>query len=280
LNIEEKKHTPTKDFYTLEKMDGSLGISFNYKGEWIFASRGSFTSDQAIKGTEFMNETVNDRISHPMNPKFTYLFEIIYDENRIVVDYDFEGLVLLGSINTKTGDELPYELLEHSNGGSFKLVKRYEGFTDISELKGSVEDDKEGFVVVFSNGDKMKVKGEEYFRLHKIMTDVSTTAVWGVLSNGDSYEDLLIDVPDEFDKKIKDYIKELKYSFMTTSEYFGKLFDNYLENRNGELPGKPEYSEWVRTFTKNEQPVFWRMYDDKSYSDIIWRLVKPKFMKL
>jgi len=34
------------------------------------------------------------------------LFEIIYKENRIVCDYDFEDVVLLGIINTKTGSEV------------------------------------------------------------------------------------------------------------------------------------------------------------------------------
>ncbi len=280
-NIEEAKHTPTKDFYVLEKMDGSLGIAFNYKGDWIFASRGSFISEQALKGIEIMNDTVNERMILPLNPKFTYMFEIIYPENRIVVDYgDDEKLVMLGAIHTKSGDELPHELLTYSHGFAYDIVKKYDNFTDISELKSSVKDDREGFVVVFSNGDKMKVKGEEYFRLHKIMTEVSTTAVWGVLSNGDSYEDLLIDVPDEFDKKIKEYIKELKFDFMIISETFVKLFDNYLENRNRVLPDKAEYSEWVRTFPKIEQAIFWRMYDNRDYSDIIWRLIKPKFRKL
>lgn len=279
-NIEEKKHTPTKDFYVLEKMDGSLGIVFNYKGEWIFASRGSFISDQALKGIEFMDEKIHELLAFPLDTRYTYMFEIIYKENRIVVDYkDYEGLVLLGVIDTETGSEMPYEWI-NDYSMLFDIVPIYPGIEDISKLKSSVKDDAEGFVVVFSNGDKMKVKGEEYFRLHKIMTEVSTTAVWGVLSNGDSYEDLLIDVPDEFDKKIKEYIKELRESYEIHRYEFVSRFGMYLEFHDWELPSKREYSEWVIQFPKREQPVFWRMYDDRDYSEIIWRMIKPKFRKL
>jgi len=40
--------------YTQEKMDGSLGILFFYDGEWIMATRGSFTSEQSIRGLEIL----------------------------------------------------------------------------------------------------------------------------------------------------------------------------------------------------------------------------------
>ena len=42
--------------YVQEKMDGSLGILFYYlEGmEWVLATRGSFTSSQAIKGMEIL----------------------------------------------------------------------------------------------------------------------------------------------------------------------------------------------------------------------------------
>ena len=276
-NIEEDRHTPTKDFYALEKMDGSYINVFNYKSDWIVSSRGSFTSDQALWATEIWGTLEHESFY----PEFTYIFELLKKENRIVVNYgDYEGLVLLGAIKTETNEEMDYHLLSYY-GYTTKVVKRYDGFTDITKIKNLIEKNKEGFVIVFSNGDKMKIKSEEYFRLHKIMTEVSTTSVWEVLKNGESFEKLLIDVPDEFDMKIKEYIKDLTYTYMTTNEYFGKLFDNYLENRNYELPNKKEYSEWVNTFPKKlEQGIFWNMYNNKDYSQIIWKLIKPKYSKL
>ena len=45
----------TSDYiYVQEKMDGSLGILFRYKDDWILATRGSFTSAQAVRGMKII----------------------------------------------------------------------------------------------------------------------------------------------------------------------------------------------------------------------------------
>jgi RNA ligase len=76
FNYEE--HTPedipNENYVVYEKMDGSLGILFNYENEWILATRGSFTSPQAIKGKELLEKYPLGKL----NKNNTYLFEIIY----------------------------------------------------------------------------------------------------------------------------------------------------------------------------------------------------------
>jgi len=93
FNIEENKHTPANDFEIYEKVDGSLITVFNYNGEWVVSSRGSFTSDQAIAAQKLFKQLMNlDRIDKAA----TYLFELIAPWNRIVVDYgEREELILL-----------------------------------------------------------------------------------------------------------------------------------------------------------------------------------------
>lgn len=283
FNQEEGKHTSTSDFDVYSKMDGSLGILFNYNGEWVMATRGSFTSDQAVKGMEMLSKYDYNRL----NKGYTYLFEIIFDDNRIVCQYDFEDVVLLGVIETKTG----YEVNIHDGENDMRLrnlihnlglrvVKKYNGISDYSLLKGMIRDDEEGFVVLFSNGDRMKVKGVEYLRLHKIMTNVSTTAIWEVVSSGGNIDEILKDVPDEFYKKIKDYVKELNYHYYSVKEHAGKYFDNLYESYDGDLPVKSDYAKWVKQFPVHIQTILFKMYDRKDYSGYIWKLIKPEFKKL
>lgn len=287
FNIEEGKHTPTEEFEVVEKMDGSLGILFNYKGEWVFATRGSFTSDQSVKGVEMLKNYDYNRL----HKGYTYLFEIIYNENRIVVRYDYEDLVLLGMINTETG----YEVDLYNEGVNirfkstvenigFKVVKKYDGIKDYTTLKGMIGDNEEGFVVRFSNGDRMKIKGEEYLRLHKIMTNLSTTSVWEVLSNGDNIDDLLKDVPDEFYRKIKEYVGNLKYGFYHISEYCGKSHDYFRYGKYNDVHPEPTKKEFAEYVMKNchppYRPVMFAMWDKKPYDQIIWKILKPKFIKL
>ncbi len=281
FNMEEGKHTPTTDFEVFEKVDGSLGIVFNYKGEWIIATRGSFTSDQAVKGKEMLDRLKMDKV--PQN--LTYLFEIIYPENRIVVDYgNQEKLVLLGAIEVGSGVEVSRHTLEYfaSEIGS-DITKSYDGIKDYSVLKDMVKDNEEGFIVRFSNGDRMKIKGQEYLRLHKIMTNLSTTAVWEVLSNGGNFENLLKDVPDEFYSKIKSYEKDLRYTHFSISEYCGKLHDGFRYGKYGdkEEPTRKEYADFVMKNVKQGlRPVMFTMWDKKNYSPMIWKLIKPEFKKL
>ena len=56
FNYEEltEASIPKQTFEVFEKMDGSLGICFHYNGEWHMATRGSFTSEQAIRGKEML----------------------------------------------------------------------------------------------------------------------------------------------------------------------------------------------------------------------------------
>jgi RNA ligase len=276
FNIEEGKFEPTEKFEVWEKMDGSLGIVFWYQGQWVVATRGSFTSDQAIKGIELLKKYNTDIMFRHL----TFCFEILFKNNKIVVDYgDYEGLVLLGTFD-KNGKEYDVEMWREYG---FDVVKKYDGINDYKQLKEMVKNDQEGFVVKFSNGDRVKVKGVEYLRLHKIMTNLSTTAVWEVLSNGGDMENLLKDVPDEFYKKIMTYERDLKYGFFQISERAGKLHDGFRYGKYGDIdpePTKKEFADFVLKQDKVLQPVMFSMWDNKPYDQIIWKLLKPAFRKL
>jgi RNA ligase len=283
FNLNEGKHTPTEEFEVFEKMDGSLGILFNYNGEWILATRGSFTSDQAVRGMEILKKYKYERLI----PGFTYLFEIIYPENRIVVDYDgMEDLVLLAVIDNTDGYELKIHddkvhlggirLINLYNNLGFKVVKKYNGITDYSILAGMISNDREGYVVKFSNGNRVKIKGDEYLRLHKIMTNMSTTAIWESLKNGDEIENFLKDVPDEFYEKIKnerekliDKYKNIELEYRLTHELISRYPDSVT--RKG-------YAEKAIKF--NYPKLLFLMLDEKDYSSCLWDLIKPEFKKL
>ena len=276
FNIEEGKFTPTENFEVYEKMDGSLGIVFWYQGQWVVATRGSFTSDQAIKAREILKKYNTDIMFRHL----TFCFEIIYPENRIVLDYgDDEKLVLLGTFD-KNGKEMDVEIWSQ---WGFDVVKKYDGIKDFKELKSMVKDDQEGFVVKFSNGDRIKVKGVEYLRLHKIMTNVTTTGIWEYLKNGEDVMELLKDVPDEFYKKIENYIKDLRYYYFQISEDVGKRFDYMMYGKYNDkepITNRKEYAEWVFTQPKHLSGILFRMYDKKDYSEMIWNLIRPEFKKL
>jgi len=280
FNIEEGKHISTKEFEVFEKMDGSLGIMFKYNGLMVCATRGSFTSEQSVWMNKFADEYNYQNI---IVDGFTYLFELIFPQNRIVVDYgNQERMVLLGIIKTESGEEVPYDDIFFDG---WDVVEKYDGVKDYTTLKNMVKNNHEGFVVRFSNGDRMKVKGEEYIRLHKIMTNISTTSVWEILSNGGKIEDFLNNVPDEFYEKIKNYVGELKYSFYQISEYCGKRHDGFRYGKYNDRYPEPTKKEFAEFVNENVNPpelraVMFKLWDKKPYEPVIWKLIKPKFYKL
>jgi RNA ligase len=270
FNIEENRHTPTKDFDVYEKMDGSLGILFHYNGEWILATRGSFTSEQSLYGSKLLKKYDLGILS----PGYTYMFEILYDTNRIVVNYDFEDVVLLGCNETSSGNSV--DVHNEYYMSNFNVVKKYHGITDYTTLKEMIDNNAEGFVVRFSNGDRMKIKGEEYLRLHRIMTNVSTTAVWEILSSGGNMTEILKDVPDEFYDKVNEVVKDLSIRFENIKKDYMSYFLNITKkvvstDRKG-------FAEEAKRY--NHPSILFGLLDGKDISPIIWKTIKPEFKRL
>jgi RNA ligase len=277
--------------YVQEKMDGSLGILFNYDDEWIMATRGSFTSEQAVMGLEIVKEKY---FLDSWMQEYAYLLEIIYPENRIVVNYGVEKVTFLSAVlngtykwNSTDDTELHWStslMIFKSNGiHESDVVKTEQHFKFSDELYKSLkeknETNKEGFVLRFQPGNfRMKIKFEEYVRLHKIMTNLSTTAVWEVLSNGGNMDELLKDVPDEFYDKIKEYEDELKFMFNSLSNDYGIHFRD-IQNMMDKVGGDRKNFANVAKQYKYPSLLF-GMLDGKDVSPIIWKIVKPKFKKL
>jgi RNA ligase len=276
FNMEEMKEIPNEPFQVYEKMDGSLGIVFHYNGEWHLASKGSFISEQAIKGREMLYTYDTSK----MNKHYTYLFEIIYKENRIVVDYDFDDLVLLSVMDSETGAELS---LEYVNTLDFKVVKKYNGIIDYKVLKTIISNNQEGFVVKFSSGTRMKIKGEEYVRLHRIMTGLSNVDIWEILKNGEDIEQYLEKVPDEFDKWVRNQVMNLNYAKYWVREHCGKIHDYFRYGKYGDVDPEPTKKDFAlhldKYVDKQYKSILFAMWDRRDYEHMLWKIIKPKYQK-
>lgn len=270
FNLEEldnkKQKIPNESFEVYEKMDGSLGILYWESGEPSICTRGSFVSEQAIEAKKILYKKYKDTFDK-LDKSKTYLFEIIYPQNRIVIDYgDKRDLILLAIRETKTGKDLPLEDI------GFPLVKKYDGLKDFRKLKELEEDNKEGFVIKFESGFRMKVKFEEYKRLHKIFTNISNKSIWEILKDGGDFKDIIERVPDEFfdwfDKTKEGLINAYKKIEQTAKEEFKSL---------SEFKDMKEFAAY--TTKQSYPPILFKMRDNKDYSDYIWKQIKPEYSR-
>jgi len=259
---------PNESFEVYEKMDGSLGIIFHYEGEWHIATRGSFTSEQAIKGKELLDKLNKTALI----PGYTYLVEIIYPENRIVVDYgDEEKLVVLGAYNNETGKEVDVD--EMVNEG-WEVVMKYKTWgEDWETLKKEISKDNEGYVIRFKSGMRMKIKGDEYVRLHRILTNFSTKDIWELLKNGEPLEPFLDRVPDEFDVWVKGVVRDLIVRYGNIEKDYAEIFFNI----KAQDLDRREFADKATHYRHSN--ILFSMLDGKSYKDSIWKLLKPKYEK-
>ncbi len=242
------------------------------KGEWILATRGSFTSPQAIRGAEILSKYKYSELSTDC----TYLFEIIYPENRIVVDYNNEEkLVLLGAIQTNTGREFNI-YSEHYEDLGFELVMMYKTWGEGYDLlKEEISNDREGYVIRFMNGFRMKIKGEEYKRLHKILTGISSRDIWGLLKDNKSFDEIIKDVPDEFygwvDKTAEDLIKQYENIEKKSLTDFATIVKSCnIEDRK---------SFALEAIKCENSSILFSMLNKKDYSNIIWKIIYPTYSK-
>lgn len=189
-----------------EKLDGSLGILFWYDGEWILSTRGSFESDQCIKGKEILDRKYPGYKS--LNKSYTYLFEIIYPENQIVIRYNEDKMVLLAIMDPVEMQEVDprsvnipihFDVVKH-----FKDLSLSDIITDMSRPDYC---SSEGFVVIYDDvfGEfiRVKFKYDEYVKLHRIVSDFKPESIIELLREKGNIDELIGSLPDEFKGEIE-----------------------------------------------------------------------------
>lgn len=259
---------PVGEPYTVtEKIDGSLGIAYELDGETFIASRGSFDSEQAVEGTRMLRD--HDLL---IEGHRTPLFEIIYPENRIVVDYGTRrALVMLGAIDKKTGLDAPVPFW---TGG---VIEHY-GELPVDDLAALAAPNSEGFVVSFKSGVRVKVKFDEYVRLHRVVTGINARSVWDAMRQGDDLDALIEGIPDEIFQWVQ-----------TTRAQIQDHFDEVRQESEIAFHARPkgmdraETAAWFKGAA--EAPahvrgpnlaVLFSLLDRKPYLDLLWKLVKPE----
>jgi RNA ligase len=275
---------PSGPIRVQDKMDGSLGILYREPstGELAIATRGSFTSDQALHATHVLRTKYAGFV--PLEG-CTYLFEIVYPANRIVVDYgDTDDLVLLDVLENKNGLSILNPLGRWFWPGPVVEEFEFDSITDV--LSTEPRPGAEGFVVTYPNGFRVKIKQDEYVRLHRLLTGVSNKSIWEILSTGGDINEIIDRVPDEYYHWVRNTVKGLYKDYdriaQTTWQTFGSVISRLPAQFVGPYhAGSREKRKWFAEQIKDSdyKGILFTIYDDKDVSGAIWRLVKPQYSK-
>lgn len=283
---------PGGDPEVWEKMDGFLATAYQYNGEWFVASKGSFHSTHAKWATAWYRAHVGVAEGEAQWPEgYTPVFEGICSSLRIVVNYEFEGLVLLALVKNETGEEMNQTSLRvWANANGVRTPTLFLRTWQEARALSLDTDAKnfEGYVLTWRRPGqtpfRLKVKYVDYLRLHRMVSGVSAKAIYNCLA-GNEYKGDLDEWCNEstpwFSKFVTKWVRALQAEHDRISGRAQSLYDKALaavnrnENRNMGAIRKDFAEFFNRPEHKDVAGVLFAMLDGKDVERVIWKQVKP-----
>lgn len=249
-----------------EKVDGSLGILFRANGGYRITTRGDFRSPQGAWATQFLNAQYDLR---DLGNEWTLLFEIVYPENRVVIDYQGrEALVLLAARNRFTGAYMKFfpDLYELAQQYNFPLpeVHTFNNITEILERTGTLPKEQEGYVVEFSDGERYKFKGDRYLELHKLISGLSFKHTLEAVQAG-TLDYIREQIPDEYLGELNAWAAQIESVVATTKQNVQAAFDAAPKD------SRKDFALWVQQHHQKLAPYLFARLDGKDYTPLIYR---------
>lgn len=215
-----------------EKIDGSL-MKVWFDNGWHISTNGTIDAFKAELASLYHNSfgalfleavraTIPDEheFFFKLKPDFTYMFELVSPENRVVIPYEKTELYFLGARNNETLLEYDPESVVVSNLlHYFKIPKRYNlhSFDEIKNAANELPWDEEGYVCRDKYFHRVKIKSPKYVAAHYCRNNsiITHEHLLEVILSGERAEFLTYasDFKDELDKVERAYcltIAEIK----------------------------------------------------------------------
>lgn len=213
LTEEEKvKFAPYRLTTVSAKEDGSMIQVFWYVEQWVVSTKGSFSSPQAEIATHILR-------AHPTffsvaNKSATYLFELVGPANRNVCRHYAQDELILLAIRDEHGDWAWDSVEALAKVENFKTPLDYPIWSDAvyRKLKESADPNMEGVVLCNQDGDRCKVKTDLYVKLHRMLTNLTSHAVYEMWR--DKSFTAIEGIPDEFFTEVRQQVADLELKWV------------------------------------------------------------------
>lgn len=293
-----KENLPTEQPLVTDKLDGSLGILYNYNGNIAIASKGSFHSEHAEWATKWYDEHCmyeGPTTTHAIWPiGYTPVFEMICEEvQKHVVRYDrfngaMEGLHLLAMIDNETGEELNRErLLGWARRNRVSIATEYSSHTLESSASETLTPAPgrvfyEGYVLSWPRPGqtplRVKMKTIPFLRLQRLLHHTRPKHILAALAGGQSMQvnDWLCEEAPQFVEFVGKWVTKLQSTFNEIENASHAMFDETL----AELGPDATRKDYALKFKEHPyHAVLFGMLPGKDgfrdYKQCIWKLLEP-----
>ena len=226
-----RKYEPLEVF---DKADGSLILIGEIDGKLITKSKTSLNSEQAKMAQILLdsNKHIQDFCTDIIMKGFSPVFELVGPDNKIIVNYKTNELILLGVVNNQTGEvttKIPTKIKQ--------VDSTYFTWGELLCIQERVLEDIEGYVVRTSNNEFVKLKTNRYKQLHSLKDSISNTKnLVKLILDGelDDIYDVFSDdkvVMSEVERVQSLISKEFNHKIVEFKELRRKYFSDFEENR-------------------------------------------------
>lgn len=201
-------------FVIMDKLDGSMIHPVLVDDEILWCSKMGPT-DVGQQAAEFVKTHRNyhhfARTVMAMN--YTPIFEWCSRQQRIVVDYPEDQLILTAIRRNKDGSYVSFADMEHlANNQGIDVVKTWKGdFAGIDQFLAEIggEEQCEGYIIRFENGHMVKLKNAWYLNLHRAKDQLSNEKNVYRLVLSEHHDDLLPQLDPDTRKALEDFAAAL-----------------------------------------------------------------------
>ena len=178
FNVEEKWSADIdwKIAQVQQKVDGSIIKLYWYKDRWHFATNECIDAEDAVTKVPHMNymdvirsaknyRNLVDALNG-LDKGNTYLFELVSDATRVVVDYGFTYLYHIGTRNNATGQEYNVSI-GIRKPDTYLLRSLSDCVEAVKEMNPTGQITEEGFVVVDRKWNRVKIKSPAYVAMSR-----------------------------------------------------------------------------------------------------------------
>lgn len=251
-----------------EKVDGSL-MKVWFDSGWHISTNGTIDAFKAeltsLKYKSFgalfiaaVRQIVGDehKFFELLNPTFTYMFELVSPENRVVIPYENLDLYFLGVRSNATLYEyMPESGCFHKLNKLFKIPKRFplHSYNDVVAAANKLPWNEEGYVVCDANFNRCKVKSPNYVIAHYTRNN-------SVLTYERLLDVILSGEKAEFLTYASDYAEELGHIEFCYQLTKGQIYGEAEAMEYKIFESRKELAEYVKTKPAWLQPFLFK-YD-------------------
>lgn len=178
-----ESYVPDIDWSTASiqtKIDGSLIKVWNYNSSWRISTNGTIDAYKAELNDakvhnfgELFDLAFNRGLLAYMDPRYTYMFELVSPYNKVVIPYSETKLYFLGLRLNSTGEEFDPEDSPLSNFMDIppRISLAAPSLEAVREIAEKLPWDKEGYVCVDMEFNRVKIKSPAYVAAHYLVTN-------------------------------------------------------------------------------------------------------------